>query len=312
MISPQELRELRLFKDASANAVARLASAMREQKCPMGTVILKEGGESAGLHLVAEGTVAVRKRIAKDTWKVVAHFGKGEFFGEMSLLDREQRASAEVVAETDVRLFVLTHADFMFLMSKAPTEAMDHLSTLLTGLSTRLRQTTRELVTVYQVARNVGSFETAAQLGRVVVDLLAGMLGDATTIAFYRWNPFNDEYTRAVAVGPLADALPAVVDDRMPIGSADGTASYPDTRQKHPLRGVQLPPGHLVVSRSDLGPTPQGLFVYFTAAPHVFERGDRQVMETVSAVLAPAFETARAREEEQARRDYEEKKQRFA
>jgi CRP-like cAMP-binding protein len=310
MIAPAELRELRLFKDASANAVARLATAMREKVCKAGEVILKEGDESAGLHLVASGTVAVRKRIDKKNTKVVAHLGKGEFFGEMSLLDK-RTASAEVIAETDARLFVLTRGDFEFLMAKAPTEALDHVTTLLTGLSTRLRQTTRELVTVYQVARNVGSFGSVEELGKIVVDLLVGMLGETTTIGFYRWNPFNDEYSRTVTLGPLAKVLPEVVDDRMPIGSADGTASYPDTKLKHPLIGVQLPAGHLVISRSDLGPTPQGLFVYFTESPHTFEPGDRQVMETVSAVLAPAFETARAREEENARQTYEQKKQKF-
>jgi len=309
MIPPQELRELRLFKDASANAVARLATAMRERICVDGEVIMKEGEESAGLHLVAAGAVVVRKRINADT-KVVARFGKGEFFGEMSLLDK-QPASAEVIAEGDTRLFVLTRSDFEFLMSKAPTEALDHITTLVAGLSTRLRQTTRELVAVYQVARNVGSFDTAEQLGRAVVGILTGMLGEFATIGFYRWNPFNDEYAKGLAVGPVSALLPDVLDDRMPLGRADGTASYPDTRQRHPLAGVKLPAGHLVISRSDLGPTPQALFIYFTSAPHTFEPGDRQAMETVSAVLAPAFETARAREEEALRREHEQRRQRF-
>lgn len=309
MIEPQELRALRLFKDASANAVARLATAMREKCCAAGEVILKEGDESVGLYLVAAGTVVVKKRIDADNSKVVAHLGKGEFFGEMSLVDRRP-ASAEVVAETEARLFVLTRTDFDFLMSKAPTEALDHVTTLLSGLSSRLRQTTRELVTVFQVARNVGSFQSAEQLGRAVVGVLSSMLGEAT-IGFYRWNPFNDEYGLVMATGSVASQLPPVVDDRTPLGSADGTASYPDTTQRHPLRGVPLPPGHLVISRSDLGPSPQALFIYFTPAPHVFEAGDRQVMETVSAVLAPAFETARAREEEAARQQYQERRQRF-
>lgn len=310
MIPPQELRELRLFKDASANAVARLATAMRERVCADGEVIMKEGSESGGLHLVASGSVVVRKRLNADSSKVVARFGKGDFFGEMSLLDK-QPASADVVAEGDTRLFVLTRSDFEFLMSKAPTEALDHVTTLVAGLNTRLRQTTRELVAVYQVARNVGTFESAAELGKAVVEILSGMLGDGATIGFYRWNPFNDEYAKTAALGPIEKLLPDVLDDRMPLGRADGTASYPDASMRHPLAGVTLPAGHLVISRSDLGPTPQALFIYFTAAPHSFEPGDRQAMETVSAVLAPAFETARAREEEALRVQHEQRRQRF-
>ncbi|MBV9079510.1 MAG: cyclic nucleotide-binding domain-containing protein, partial [Elusimicrobia bacterium] len=211
MIDSSELRKLRLFRDASANALARLATAMRERICAPGEIVLKEGEENVGLHLVASGIVSVRKRIDHDSVKTVARLGEGEFFGEMSLLEKRP-ASAEVAADGTVRLFVLTRSDFEFLMSKAPSEAVDHLMTLMTGLSTRLRQTTRELVTVYQVARNVGRFDSVEELSAHILQILAAALGAHVTVGFYRWNLFNEEYGRLGAVGPDSAMLPETLD----------------------------------------------------------------------------------------------------
>jgi CRP-like cAMP-binding protein len=310
MISSSELRELALFKEVSANAVARLATAMREQICKAGDVILKEGDRDGGLFLVASGRVAVRKKIDDTRSKVIAHMTKGGFFGEMSLLD-EQPASAEVVAEEPTRLFRLTRTDFKFLMSKAPTEALDHVTTLLSSVCLRLRQTTRELVAVYQVARDVGNVKSESELVASVVHTLASTLGGATTVGLYRWNNFNNEYARAAALGPSAEILPAVI-EAASAGPAAATVAIADTTKGHPLTGASLPAGALELSRCDLGAEPQALFVYFRPAPQTFDAGDRQAMETMSSVLAPAFETFRAREEDDLRRKYEERKQRYS
>ena len=310
MISSSELRQLPLFKDVSANAVARLATAMREQVCKEGEIILREGDREGGLFLVVSGRVAVRKQIDEVRSKVIAHVVKGGFFGEMSLLDK-QPASAEVVAEEPTRLFCLTRADFEFLMSKAPNEALDHVTTLLSSVCLRLRQTTRELVALYQVARDVGNVKSESELVASVAHTLAATLGASTTVGVYRWNHFNNEYARAAALGPSADALPATV-EAASAGPAAATVAIADTSRGHPLTGAALPGGALELSRCDLGADPQALFVYFRPAPQSFDAGDRQAMETMSSVLAPAFETFRAREEDELRRQYEERKQRYS
>jgi CRP/FNR family transcriptional regulator, cyclic AMP receptor protein len=291
MISADELRQLRIFRDASDAAVARLASVMRERLCVDGEVILKEGDTGAGLHLIASGAAVVRKNIDAGTTKDVAHLTVGQFFGEMSLVEK-MPASAEVAAEGDTRLFILDSKDFDALMTRSPNEAVAHLTTLLSGLSSRLRQTTRELVTLFQVARNLSVIESPEKLATVVTGILSGMMGESITIGLYLWNPFNDEYARAARMGGRSALLPDLI-------------------EKADIGALKMPPGDLVLSRCDLEGKPQALFVYFTDLPQVFEPGDRQVMETVSSVLALAFHTARVREDEQVRRDYEAKKQNF-
>ena len=67
--------------------------------------------------------------------------------------------------------------------------------------------------------------------------------------------------------------------------------------------------GHLVISRVDMHGKPEGLFLYHASETHAFDAGDRQMMETLSAVLAPALSSARGREEEEARERFERTKQ---
>jgi CRP/FNR family transcriptional regulator/CRP/FNR family cyclic AMP-dependent transcriptional regulator len=58
----------------------------------------------------------------------------GEFFGEMSLLDGEPR-SATVKAETDLRLMVISRANFWRLLREVP----ELTQKMLVNLSRRLR-----------------------------------------------------------------------------------------------------------------------------------------------------------------------------
>jgi len=58
----------------------------------------------------------------------------GEFFGEMSLLDGEPR-SATVKAETDLRVLVISRANFWQLLREVP----ELTQKMLVNLSRRLR-----------------------------------------------------------------------------------------------------------------------------------------------------------------------------
>ncbi len=64
--------------------------------------------------------------------------GRGDFFGEMSLLDGEPR-SATVVAETPLRLLVIHRRGFWILLREVP----ELTRTILVTLSQRVRQAER-------------------------------------------------------------------------------------------------------------------------------------------------------------------------
>jgi len=82
--------------------------------------------------------------------------GRGDFFGEMALLDGQQRSANAVIAE-DARLAVLSREHFLSFMRSSPDLALK----MLTALANRLRQTDELLR--YSITRNV-NVEEAARL----------------------------------------------------------------------------------------------------------------------------------------------------
>ena len=86
-----------------------------------GEVIFAEGGPGDLMFVILEGEVEILKSAQGGSAKVLSTLGKGEFFGEMALLDDKPR-SASAVAKTDSRLlgmnetlldsYILTNPEF--------------------------------------------------------------------------------------------------------------------------------------------------------------------------------------------------------
>jgi len=74
----------------------------------------------------------------------LATFGRGDFFGEMSFLDREPR-SADAIAFTDAELFVLSREHFDALADEHKKLAMQLREGLARALAIRLRHSNTEL-----------------------------------------------------------------------------------------------------------------------------------------------------------------------
>lgn len=74
-----------------------------------GKVIIKEGELGDRFFVISSGVVAVTRSDAKD---FRAEMGEGAFFGELALLDSNDRRTATVTAASDVACFYLTRAAF--------------------------------------------------------------------------------------------------------------------------------------------------------------------------------------------------------
>ena len=113
-------------------AIARIADVF---DAASGTALIRAGEPGEEFFLIVDGTarvhVSARKRL---------RLRAGDFFGEMSLLDGEPR-SAAVVAESPVRLLVISRRNFSALLHDVPGMAQ----TLLATLSRRVRLAERAL-----------------------------------------------------------------------------------------------------------------------------------------------------------------------
>jgi len=106
---------------------------------PKGTVLFNEGDEGEDMYIIRTGRVAIRKRVPHGEI-VVAELEKGDFFGEMAVLERIPRtAGAEMVEDGD--LIVIGSDVFGDMVKSNPEIAVR----MLRKYSLRLRETTKQL-----------------------------------------------------------------------------------------------------------------------------------------------------------------------
>ena len=104
-----------------------------------GTVLFHEGDEGDDMYIVQSGRVAIKKKV-KDGEAVLATMEKGDFFGEMAILERLPRsASAEVTEAGD--LIVISSEVFGDMIKANPEIAVR----MLRKYSIRLRETNKQL-----------------------------------------------------------------------------------------------------------------------------------------------------------------------
>src|SRR5262245_65080847 len=106
---------------------------------PMGDIIFSEGEIGNEMYILQSGTVELIKAIGKET-RVLATLEKGDFFGEMSVLEDLPR-TASARAKTDVELVRINGATFDSML-KGNTEIAGRM---MRKLSRRLRDVTAVL-----------------------------------------------------------------------------------------------------------------------------------------------------------------------
>jgi len=105
-----------------------------------GDVISKEGDKGTEMYIINSGEVKVTKRM-EDEQVELARLGRGDFFGEMSLLENAPR-SATVTAIATTKILVLNMGSFMLKIRRDPSFAF----TLLQKMSKRIRTLNEEFV----------------------------------------------------------------------------------------------------------------------------------------------------------------------
>ncbi len=96
-----------LFEMLSNQELEYVAELSRPRRYTAGQVVFEEGELGDSLYVIVSGEVEVLRRDAAGAPKVIATLGPPEFFGEMSLIDKEYR-SASIRAKTDAELLHLT------------------------------------------------------------------------------------------------------------------------------------------------------------------------------------------------------------
>jgi CRP/FNR family transcriptional regulator, cyclic AMP receptor protein len=126
-----------LFAGLKGKQLKSIASAFaKERSYKEGEVIEKEGGSAVAFYLITGGSVQVRKGD-----QMVSKLGKGQFFGEMALIDNQPRSATVVSAESGTKALVMPLWNFKAAITNDPKVAMG----VMKELARRLRETTNAL-----------------------------------------------------------------------------------------------------------------------------------------------------------------------
>lgn len=99
-----------------------------------GDLIFSQGDLGTDMFIVAEGEVEIIKHIGAES-HLLSHLEKGDFFGEMALLENAPR-TADALAKTDVKLVVINGSRFDEMLRKNPEIAVR----IIRKYSKRLRE----------------------------------------------------------------------------------------------------------------------------------------------------------------------------
>jgi CRP-like cAMP-binding protein len=100
----------------------------KEMSYKAGNTIVAEGDTGVGFFLILDGKAEVRKK-----GKVLATLSRGQFFGEMSLIDDLPR-SADVIALQPTKCWAITAWSFASVIKEHPELALSMLKEVVKRL----------------------------------------------------------------------------------------------------------------------------------------------------------------------------------
>lgn len=97
-------------------------------------VIFEEGSTGRELFVVLDGEVEIAKVDGARKTSIIK-LGKGEFFGEMAVIDGSARSATAIASAPNTKVMRINHARFVYLVSQQPAFAL----MVMDALSKRLR-----------------------------------------------------------------------------------------------------------------------------------------------------------------------------
>jgi CRP/FNR family cyclic AMP-dependent transcriptional regulator len=124
------LQAIPLFADLSNRDLKQLAESMHEKSFSKGDAVVSQGTGGVGFFVILEGRAKVTQGGEER-----GVLGAGDYFGEMALIDGDDRA-ASVHADGDLRCAAMTTWNFRPFVKEHPDVAW----ALLTAMVKRVRE----------------------------------------------------------------------------------------------------------------------------------------------------------------------------
>ncbi len=183
------LASSKLFSEISREDLEALEKVAQEIRYLAGTRIFSEGDPGDGVYVVKEGEVELSGSLGPSTHLVLSRMGAGDFFGELAVVDNQER-SAQATAVCDSSVFFIPREKMLEALNRSSRLSLS----LLREISCRLRKVNQEHL------REVLQAERLSIVGRfaqsVIHDLKNPLTVIGLTVALANREPQLSEATR--------------------------------------------------------------------------------------------------------------------
>jgi CRP-like cAMP-binding protein len=137
-----------LFRERglSAGEMKLLATFSSEERFGEGSMIFREGEKGDKLYIVLDGRVRISKFIPGVGEEALAVLDRGDFFGEMALIDDKPRSADAKAHDGDATVLSIDRATLNEILSMDPHASLQFLNLLCRMISRRLREINDKIV----------------------------------------------------------------------------------------------------------------------------------------------------------------------
>jgi CRP-like cAMP-binding protein len=127
------------FATLSKKEISLISNIIHNRHYLAGEYIFCQGDPGIGLYILIDGEIEITYADEKGNCLRFAAFSKGDFFGELALVDGEKR-NASAIAKTDVKLAVIFKPDLDEFIEKFPKIGIRIMLGIARIVTTRLRK----------------------------------------------------------------------------------------------------------------------------------------------------------------------------
>jgi CRP/FNR family transcriptional regulator, cyclic AMP receptor protein len=140
--------KIRLFREQglSRRELITLATFSREKRFAAGASLFEEGDEGAEMYVILEGRVMISKFIPGAGEEALAILERGDFFGEMSLIDGEPRSADARAHGGPLTVLALDQGTVREVLAMDAHAALDFLQLLCRLVANRLREIDEKVI----------------------------------------------------------------------------------------------------------------------------------------------------------------------
>ncbi len=134
------LRKIKIFEDLDDGSLNKIQGLMKKYSFSAGEMLFKDGDPGEEMFVISKGAVSIFIHDSTGNEIVLTDLKEGTCFGEMSIIDKENRsASCRIIEDTD--LLALHADDYMKVIDSMPESATKIMNRMVSTIVERIMRT---------------------------------------------------------------------------------------------------------------------------------------------------------------------------